>query len=64
MKEVWSIWSTYYGGAVAALREQWWLIGSDTRLRTEIVDSNPAISQAYSGLLVLRWAAIWDGTLL
>jgi hypothetical protein len=41
-----------YGGAVAALNEQWWLICSDTRLRTEIVDLNPAISPAYSGLLV------------
>jgi hypothetical protein len=24
--------------------------------------SNPAISPAYSGLPVLSWAAIWDGT--
>jgi hypothetical protein len=23
---------------------------------------NPAISPAYSGLLILGWAAIWDGT--
>ncbi len=43
-------------------REQWWLIGSDTRLKTAVLGSNPAISPAYSGLPVLRWAAIWDGT--
>jgi hypothetical protein len=24
--------------------------------------SNPAISPAYSGLPILGWAAIWDGT--
>jgi hypothetical protein len=29
-----------------------------------VLDSNPAISPAYRGLPVLRWAAIWDGTLL
>ncbi len=29
-----------------------------------VLGSNPAISPAYSGLPVLRWAAIWDGTLL
>ncbi len=26
--------------------------------------SNPAISPAYSGLSILGWAAIWDGTSL
>ncbi len=31
---------------------------------TAVLGSNPAISPAYSGLPVLRWAAIWDGTLL
>jgi hypothetical protein len=51
-------------GAVVAHWEQWWLIGSDTRLYTAVLGSNPAISPAYSGLPVLRWAAIWDGTLL
>ncbi len=29
---------------------------------TAVLGSNPAISLAYSGLLVLRWAAILDGT--
>jgi hypothetical protein len=29
-----------------------------------VLGSNPAISPAYRGLPVLRWAAIWDGTLL
>jgi hypothetical protein len=29
---------------------------------TAVLGSNPAISQAYSGLPVLRWAVIWDGT--
>ncbi len=29
-----------------------------------VLGSNPAISLAYSGLPVLIWAAIWDGTLL
>ncbi len=31
---------------------------------TAVLGSVPAISPAYSGLPVLRWAAIWDGTLL
>ncbi len=31
---------------------------------TVVLALNPAISPAYSGLPVLRWAAIWDGTLL
>ncbi len=31
---------------------------------TAVLDSNPAISPAYSGLPDLRWAAIWDGTSL
>jgi hypothetical protein len=31
---------------------------------TAVLGSNPAISPAYSRLPVLRWAAIWDGTLL
>ncbi len=31
---------------------------------TAVPGSNPAISAAYSGLLVLRWFAIWDGTSL
>ncbi len=31
---------------------------------TAVLGSNPAISSAYSELPVLRWAAIWDGTLL
>jgi hypothetical protein len=26
-----------------------------------VLASNPAISSAYSGLPVLRWAAFWDG---
>jgi hypothetical protein len=29
-----------------------------------VLSSNPAISITYSGLPVLRWAAIWDGTSL
>jgi hypothetical protein len=29
-----------------------------------VLCSKTAISPAYSGLPVLRWAAIWDGTLL
>jgi hypothetical protein len=31
---------------------------------TAILGLNPAISPAYSGLPVLRWAAVWDGTSL
>ncbi len=31
---------------------------------TAVLGSNPAIAPAYSGLPVLRWAAIWDGTSL
>jgi hypothetical protein len=29
---------------------------------TAVLGSNSEIPPAYSGLLVLRWAAIWDGT--
>ncbi len=29
-----------------------------------VLGTNPAISPAYSGLSVLRWAAIWHGTSL
>ncbi len=42
------------GGSLVATRD----------CETEVPGSNPAISPAYSGLLVLRWAAIWDGTSL
>jgi hypothetical protein len=38
------------------LREQWWLLGSDTMIEKLQLGSNPAISSAYSGLPVLRWA--------
>jgi hypothetical protein len=31
---------------------------------TAVLGSNPAISSAYSELPVLRWAAVWGGTLL
>ncbi len=31
---------------------------------TAVLGLNLAISPAYSGLSVLRWAAIWDGTSL
>jgi hypothetical protein len=31
---------------------------------TAVLGLNPAISPAYNGLPVPRWAAIWDGTLL
>jgi hypothetical protein len=49
---------------------QWWLGSSGGSLeltpdcKTAVLGSNPAISPAYSGLPVLRWAAIWDGTSL
>ncbi len=53
-------------------REQWWLIGGSSGgslvatldCKTAVLGSNPAISPAYSGLPVLRWAATWDGTSL
>jgi hypothetical protein len=32
--------------------------------KTAVPGLNPAISPAFSGLPVLRWAAIWDGTSL
>jgi hypothetical protein len=58
-------------GAVVALREQWWLLGSSSGslvvtpdCETAVLGSNSANSSAYSGLPVLRWAAIWDGTSL
>ncbi len=49
-----------------ALREQWWLIGSDTTPDSDsaVLGSNPAISPVKSELPVLRLAAIWDGTAL
>ncbi len=31
---------------------------------TAVLDLNPAISLVYSGLPVLKWAAIWHGTSL
>ncbi len=58
-------------GAVVALREQWWVLGSSggslvvtPDCKTAVLGSKPAISPVYSGLPVLRWAAIWDGTSL
>ncbi len=33
-------------------------------MQQENVGSNPAISPTYSGPQILRWAAIWDGTVL
>jgi hypothetical protein len=59
------------GSSGGSLGEQWWLIESSggslvatPNCKTAILGSNPAISAAYSGLPVLRWAAIWDGTSL
>jgi hypothetical protein len=58
------------GAVVAHCWEQWWLIGGSSggslvaTPDCEILGSNPAISPAYSGLPVLRWAAIWGGTSL
>ncbi len=64
-------------GAVVAW-EQWWL-GSSVSFgssggslvttpdcKPAVPGSNPVISPAYmySGLPILGWAAIWDGTLL
>ncbi len=58
-------------GSSGGSREQWWLMGSSggslvetPDCKTAVLGSNPAISPAYSGLPVLRWAAIWDGTSL
>jgi hypothetical protein len=63
--------TTAGAGAVVAHREQWWLIGSSggsfvvtPDCETAVLGSNPAISPVYSGLPVLRWAAIWDSTSL
>jgi hypothetical protein len=60
---------------VVAHREQWWLIvksggtlGSSGGLLVATPDCETAVlglnqaTSAYSGLLVLRWAAIWDST--
>ncbi len=51
--------------------KQWWLIWSSggslvvtTDCETAVLDSNPSISPAHSGLPILRRAAIWDGTSL
>jgi hypothetical protein len=65
---------------ICLLGEQWWLsLGSSggslvatPDCAIAVLGSNPAISPAYSGLpvlrwaaiWVLRWAAIWDGTSL
>ncbi len=47
----------------------WWLTGSSggslvaaPDCKPAVPGSNPAISPAYSGLPILGWAAIWDGT--
>jgi hypothetical protein len=56
---VWEQWGLLV--AVVALGAGWLLVAiSDCE--TAVLGSKPAISQAYSGLPVLRWAAIWDGT--
>jgi hypothetical protein len=51
-------------GAVVALGSSGGSLVVTPDCDTAVQDSNPAISPAYSGLPVLRWAAIWDGTLL
>ncbi len=50
--------------SVVAHWEQTWLIGSDTDCEAAVLGSKPAISPAWIGLKVLRWAAIWDDTSL
>jgi hypothetical protein len=47
-------WEQCCGGSLAATPD----------CETAVLGSNPAISPAYSGLPVFRWAAIWDGTSL
>ncbi len=55
--------------------EQWWLRGAVVAQRSSggslvakpackpaFLISHPGISSACSGLAILRWAAIWDGT--
>jgi hypothetical protein len=61
----------YLNRAVVAHREQRWLLGSyggslvlSPDYETAVLGLNPSIFLAYSGLPVLRWAAIWDGFLL
>jgi hypothetical protein len=69
----------HWGSSGSSLGEQWLhILGSSggsfgssgvslvvtPDCETAVLDSNPAISLAYSGLPVLRWAAIWDGTSL
>jgi hypothetical protein len=46
--------------------EQWWLMElvATPDCNTVVLGSNPAISPAYSGLTVLRSAAIWGGMAL
>ncbi len=66
----WEQWWLIDGSSGGSLREQWWLIvgssGSSLVATPDcnpaVPDSNPAISSAYSGLPILGWAAIWDGT--
>jgi hypothetical protein len=49
--------------------EEWWLLGrsggslvATPDCKPTVLGSNPADSPAYSGLPVLSWAAIWDGS--
>ncbi len=44
--------------------EQWWLIGSDTRLWNCSPRFKSINLPSLQWTAVLRWAAIWDGTLL
>jgi hypothetical protein len=46
------------------IRKQWWLIVATPDCETAVLGSHPAISPTYSGLPILRWVAILDGTSL
>jgi hypothetical protein len=51
-------------GAVVALGSSGGSLVATPDCKTTVLGLNPAISPAYSGLPILRWAAIWDGTSL
>jgi hypothetical protein len=46
------------------IREQWWLIGSNTRLQNCSPGFKSSNLPSLQWTAVLRWAAIWDGTSL
>jgi hypothetical protein len=57
-------WQIRYVKKQGAVVAHWFGSSGGSLVATPVLGSNPAISSAYSGLPVLRWTAIWNGTSL